>query len=94
MTDPVQADPVLTALGLPPAEVVGLVETLRARGETVATAESLTAGLVCAALTCVPVVRIFERAGKKPWWGLLLGVPFAGFTLCMAALAFMKWKEA
>ena len=54
MTDPVQADPVLTALGLPPAEVVGLVETLRARGETVATAESLTAGLVCAALTWKP----------------------------------------
>ncbi|MFB9908231.1 CinA family protein [Allokutzneria oryzae] len=40
-----------------------LVAALRARGETVATAESLTAGLVCVALTDVPGSSAVVRGG-------------------------------
>jgi nicotinamide-nucleotide amidase len=63
-TEPIPAaDPLLTALGCPPglaAEVVGL---LLARGQTVATAESLTAGLVTAALTTVAGSSAVVRGG-------------------------------
>ncbi|SFS34133.1 CinA family protein [Saccharopolyspora flava] len=54
---------ILDALGVPFAQVAGLIETLRGRGETVATAESLTAGLVSAALTEVPGSSAVVRGG-------------------------------
>lgn len=50
-------------VGLSEHELTGLVHTLRARGETVATAESLTAGLVCAVLTAVPGASAVVRGG-------------------------------
>jgi hypothetical protein len=46
--------PLAEVLGFPAGTLEGLVKALKARQETVATAESLTAGLVCAALTSVP----------------------------------------
>ncbi|WP_371856850.1 CinA family protein [Gandjariella thermophila] len=48
---------------MPGEEVAALVATLRERGETVATAESLTAGLVCGALTTVPGSSAVLRGG-------------------------------
>jgi nicotinamide-nucleotide amidase len=51
------------ALGVDPALVVSIIETLRNREETVATAESLTAGLVCATLTEVPGASAVVRGG-------------------------------
>jgi nicotinamide-nucleotide amidase len=51
------------ALGLDPGRVAALIEALRARNETVATAESLTAGLVCAVLTDVPRSSAAVRGG-------------------------------
>lgn len=56
-------DPLLTALRLPDGLVRAVVGLLRERGETVATAESLTAGLVAAALTCVPGSSAVVRGG-------------------------------
>ncbi|PRX51118.1 nicotinamide-nucleotide amidase [Prauserella shujinwangii] len=41
----------------------GVVAELTRRGETVATAESLTAGLVCAALTDIPGASAVVRGG-------------------------------
>jgi nicotinamide-nucleotide amidase len=53
----------LEALGLPYSRLTELVALLRARAETVATAESLTAGLVLGALTCVPGSSAVVRGG-------------------------------
>jgi nicotinamide-nucleotide amidase len=51
------------ALGVDPDLVVSIIEMLRERRETVATAESLTAGLVCATLTGVPGASAVVRGG-------------------------------
>ncbi|GAB2756637.1 CinA family protein [Salinifilum aidingensis] len=51
------------ALGLDPAAVARVLDRLRARGETAATAESLTAGLVTAALTGVAGASEVVRGG-------------------------------
>ncbi|MCE7007539.1 CinA family protein [Kibdelosporangium philippinense] len=56
-------------------KLVALIGSLRDRGETVATAESLTAGLVAAALTTVPGSSAVVRGGFVVYatdlkWGL------------------------
>ncbi|HEV2784218.1 MAG TPA: CinA family protein [Actinophytocola sp.] len=55
--------PLAEALGVDPDRVAVLVDTLRERAETVATAESLTGGLVCALLTAVPGASDVVRGG-------------------------------
>ena len=56
-------DPLLAACGLDPAAVVRLVAGLRTAGHTVATAESLTAGLISSVLTAVPGSSAVVRGG-------------------------------
>lgn len=56
-------NPLAEAVGVDPELVVSVVHGLRDRGETVATAESLTAGLVCAVLTGVPGASAVVRGG-------------------------------
>ncbi|MCI2420572.1 CinA family protein [Saccharopolyspora sp. K220] len=54
---------IVEQVGLSLSRVAALLETLRRRGETVATAESLTAGLVSAVLTDVPGASDVVRGG-------------------------------
>jgi nicotinamide-nucleotide amidase len=53
----------VTPLDTDEADPAPLIAALRARGETVATAESLTAGLVTAVLTTVPGASAVVRGG-------------------------------
>jgi nicotinamide-nucleotide amidase len=67
--------PLAEALGMPASTLQDLVAELRNRHETVATAESLTAGLVCAAITSVPGASAVVRGGLIVYatdlkWGL------------------------
>lgn len=48
---------------------------------------------ISAVIMLVPVIRILERAGFRPYWALLLGVPMIGYILCAAVLC-RKWKTA
>jgi nicotinamide-nucleotide amidase len=59
----VARNPLADLLGVDPDALTTLITTLRERGETVATAESLTAGLVTAALTSVPGSSAVVRGG-------------------------------
>lgn len=53
----------LAAFGLAAEQVSGVLAALRERGETVATAESLTGGAVCAALTEIAGASSVVRGG-------------------------------
>lgn len=46
---------------------------------------------IAAALLMAPLVRIFMRAGLKPYFALLVLVPYVGYVLCAAALTFQRW---
>ncbi|MGH3622482.1 MAG: CinA family protein [Sciscionella sp.] len=58
-----RSDPLLALLGLRTEPVAELLAVLRRRGETVATAESLTAGLLAATLTAVAGSSAVVRGG-------------------------------
>ncbi len=56
-------NPLAESLGVDAAELADLVSALKKKGETVATAESLTGGLVAAVLTSVPGSSAVVRGG-------------------------------
>lgn len=49
---------------------------------------------ISVALSIVPAALIFRRAGQSPLFALLLFIPFVGFPLATAALAFRPWPRA
>jgi nicotinamide-nucleotide amidase len=59
----VARNPLAELLGVDAEELAGLVATLTEKGQTVATAESLTGGLVAAVLTSVPGSSAVVRGG-------------------------------
>ncbi|MEV4316359.1 CinA family protein [Actinocrispum sp. NPDC049592] len=68
-------NPLADVLGLPEGTLTRVIARLRNRGETVATAESLTAGLLSAVLTSVPGASKAVRGGLVVYatdlkWGL------------------------
>ena len=48
---------------------------------------------ISVALVLIPMLRIFMRAGLKPYWGLGLLVPWAGYVICAVALGFNNWPK-
>ncbi|TDV46342.1 CinA family protein [Actinophytocola oryzae] len=56
-------NPLAEAVGVDPEGLTGLIAALKDRGQTVATAESLTGGLVAAVLTSVPGSSAVVRGG-------------------------------
>lgn len=60
---PVARNPLAEAVGVDAEGLTELVEALKSTGETVATAESLTGGLVAALLTSVPGSSAVVRGG-------------------------------
>jgi len=53
--------------------------------------QPLWAYYIAVMLMMAPAVRVFMRAGLRPFWALLLLVPLVGYILAAAALAFQKW---
>lgn len=53
--------------------------------------QPLWAYYVSVMLVMAPVVRIFMRAGFKPYWALMLLIPWAGCVGCTAILALYRW---
>ncbi len=47
-----------------------------------------------ALVVAVPVVQVFRRAGFRPYWAALLGVPQVGLILCLLLLALRKWPQS
>ena len=45
------------------------------------------------ALLVIPAWKVFARAGLSPYFSGLVFVPFIGFMLVIAILAFMPWKK-
>lgn len=58
------------------------------------TQQPLWAYYIAVALMMAPVVRIFMRAGLRPYGALLMLVPLVGFVIAACALAFQKWPAA
>ncbi len=48
---------------------------------------------IFALLILVPLVRIYQRAGLKAFWVLLLAVPEIGAILAVLPLALQKWPK-
>jgi hypothetical protein len=45
------------------------------------------------ALSAYPMIRIFRRAGLKPWPVLFLVIPVFGFAVVGSILAFTRWPR-
>jgi hypothetical protein len=43
-------------------------------------------------LLIVPLWKTHEKAGQNPALSLIVIIPFFGFLICLAILAFSNWK--
>lgn len=56
-----------------------------------------TGNFLACLLIVWPLMRIYQRVGLSPWWGLAifanLALPWLGFTLTAALLGFQSWPK-
>ncbi len=70
-----------------------LPKTVSAPNMFDASFKELVLDALFSALLVIPAWKIFIRAGLSPYFSVVIFVPYIGFMLVIAMLAFMTWRK-